>query len=88
MDIGHSKAIGEAYVLFIMEHSNRLRHFHIHDGIIKSDKQKGCNHLALDDGEINIQEKLSMAEIRNARCVLETKTIATLKKSVKYLNTY
>ncbi len=84
-DIGHSKAIGEMDVPFIMEHSNKLRHFHIHDGIAKSDKEKGHNHLALGDGEINIQERLSMADNRNARCVLETKTIAALKKSVEYL---
>lgn len=87
-DIGYSKAIGETDVPFIMEHSNKLRHFHIHDGIAKSDKQKGSNHLTLGDGEINIQERLSMADNRNARCVLETKTIAALKKSVEYLKAY
>lgn len=84
-DIGHSKAIGETDVPFIMEHSDKLRHFHIHDGIAKRDKQDGRNHLALGDGEINIRERLSMADDRNARCVLETKTITALKKSVEYL---
>ncbi len=84
-DIGHSKAIGETDVPFMMEHSNKLGHFHIHDGIAQSDKEKGRNHLALGDGEIDIQERLSMACNRNARCVLETKTIAALKKSVEYL---
>lgn len=85
-DIGHSKAAGENDVPFIMEHSGRLRHFHIHDGIAESIGQKGRNHLALGDGEINIQERLSIAEERNARCVLETKTITALEKSVEYLN--
>lgn len=87
-DIGHSKATGETDVPFIMDHSNKLRHFHIHDGIAKSNKQKGRNHLALGDGEIDIQERLSMADNRNARCVLETKTIAALEKSVEYLKAY
>lgn len=87
-DIGHSKATGETDVPFIMEHANKLRHFHIHDGIAKSGNQEGRNHLALGDGEINIQERLSMADHRNARCVLETKTIAALKKSVEYLKAY
>lgn len=87
-DIGHSKATGETDVPFIMEHANKLRHFHTHDGIAKSGKQEGRNHLALGDGEINIQERLSMADHRNARCVLETKTIAALKKSVEYLKAY
>lgn len=87
-DIGHSKATGETDVPFIMEHANKLRHFHIHDGTAKSGNQEGRNHLALGDGEINIQERLSMADHRNARCVLETKTIAALKKSVEYLKAY
>lgn len=84
-DIGHSNAVGEIDVPFIMEHSGRLRHFHIHDGIAASDGREGRNHLALGDGEINIQERLSMADDRNARCVLETKTIAALTKSVAYI---
>lgn len=86
-DIGHSKATGETDVPFIMEHSDQLKHFHIHDGFAESDKQKARNHLALGDGEINIRERLSMADDRNARCVLETKTITALKKSVEYLKT-
>ena len=31
-DIGHSKATGERDVPFLMEHRERLIHFHIHDG--------------------------------------------------------
>ena len=87
-DIGHSKGTGETDVPFIMQHFNKLRHFHIHDGIAKSDKHKGRAHLALGDGEINIQERLSMADDKNARCVLETKTIAALRKSVEYLEAF
>lgn len=85
-DIGHSKATGERDVPFLMEHADRLRHFHIHDGIAKRGAQGGRAHLALGDGEIDIRQMLSMAGARNARCVLETKTIAALKKSVAYLN--
>lgn len=84
-DIGHSKAIGEMDVPFITDHLDKLRHFHIHDGIAKRDGQEGRNHLALGDGEIDIQERLSVAADRNARCVLETKTISALEKSVEYL---
>lgn len=85
-DIGHSKAIGETDVPFLMEHASKLRHFHIHDGITKNDKQDGRDHLALGDGEIDLRERLSTAAGRNARCVLETKTIAALRKSVAYLS--
>lgn len=80
-DIGHSKAIGEKDVPFLMEHQNSLIHFHIHDGSEKPPR----NHLALGDGEINLMERLKLAESRNARCVLETKTIVALKQSVQWL---
>ncbi len=80
-DIGHSKAVGEKDVPFIMDHSEHLIHFHIHDGSENPPK----NHLALGDGEIDIDARLKLAEERNARCVLETKTIAALEKSVAYL---
>ena len=81
-DIGHSKATGEKDVPFIMSHKDHLIHFHIHDGSEVSSR----NHLALGDGEIDLKERLSLAEQRNARCVLETKTIEALKKSVLWLN--
>ena len=81
-DIGHSKATGEKDVPFIMSHKDHLIHFHIHDGSEVAPR----NHLALGDGEIDLKERLSLAEQRNARCVLETKTIEALKKSVLWLN--
>ncbi|MBR5421854.1 MAG: sugar phosphate isomerase/epimerase [Lachnospiraceae bacterium] len=90
-DIGHSKGIGEKDVPFIMEHRDRLIHFHIHDGIDGTDPaaaaagKKSANHLALGDGEIDLAERIKLAEERNARCVLETKTVEALKKSVKWL---
>ena len=80
-DIGHSKATGEKDVPFILEHEDRLMHFHIHDGSQNPPK----NHLALGDGEIDLEERLRLAESRNARCVLETKTVEALKKSVQWL---
>lgn len=80
-DIGHSKAIQERDVPFIREHQDRLIHFHIHDGSEKPPR----NHLALGDGEIDLADRLSLAESRNARCVLETKTIEALKQSVQWL---
>ena len=81
-DIGHSKGICEKDVPFIKEHVDNLIHFHIHDG--KENPPK--NHLALGDGEIDLLDRLNLAKERNARCVLETKTIEALKNSVKWLN--
>ena len=80
-DIGHSKAIHETDVPFILEHQDHLIHFHIHDGTENPPR----NHLALGDGEINLSDRLKLADSRNARCVLETKTIAALKQSVQWL---
>ena len=80
-DIGHSKAVKEKDVPFLTERKDRLIHFHIHDGTEDPPK----NHLALGDGEIDLKARLKLAEERNARCVLETKTIAALRKSVRWL---
>ena len=80
-DIGHSKATGEKDVPYITEHEERLIHFHIHDGSETPPK----NHLALGDGEIDLASRLELAKRRNARCVLETKTIEALKTSVEWL---
>ena len=80
-DIGHSKAIGEKDEDFILKHKERLIHFHIHDGSENPPK----NHLALGDGEIDLTARIHLAESRNAGCVLETKTVEALKKSVGWL---
>ena len=80
-DIGHSKGIGEKDVPFILQHEKFLSHFHIHDGSENPSK----NHLALGDGEIDLGARLDLADAHNARCVLETKTIEALEKSVKWL---
>ena len=81
-DIGHSKAVGERDVPFLLVHQDRLLHFHIHDGTETPPR----NHLALGDGEIDLPARLCLAESRNARCVLETKTIEALERSVAWLD--
>ena len=80
-DIGHSKATHEKDVPFLMEHQEKLIHFHIHDGTETPPR----NHLALGDGEIHLTERLRTAEKSHARCVLETKTVQALKQSVQWL---
>lgn len=80
-DIGHSKATREQDVPFLLAHQDRLLHFHIHD----STETPPRNHLALGDGEIDLLNRLRLAQSRNARCVLETKTIAALESSVTWL---
>lgn len=80
-DIGHSRAAMEKDAAFILEHRERLIHFHIHD----CGGTPPQNHLALGDGEIDLISRLRIAERSNARCVLETKTVEALKKSVAWL---
>lgn len=80
-DIGHSKASGETDVAYILKHSDKLCHMHIHDGSENPPK----NHQALGSGDINLGERLTTAEQTGSRCVLETKTIEALKQSVNWL---
>ena len=82
-DIGHSAGCSNVDEPFLMAHENRLQHFHIHDALGKR------NHLTLGTGEIDLKQRLSLAEKHRCRCVVETKTIAALRQSVQWLkNTY
>ncbi len=80
-DIGHSKATGEVDVPYILEHKNALKHFHIHDGNENPPK----NHLALGDGEIDIEARFDLASKCGATVVIETKTIEALRRSEEYI---
>lgn len=81
-DIGHSHACENIDETFILEYINKIKHFHIHDAVGKN------NHLTLGTGEVDIIERLTIAKKCGARCVLETKTIDALRKSVSWLNQY
>ena len=78
-DVGHNNAIGMRDNAVILPREDRLRHFHLHDGV-------GTRvHLALGDGDMDIESFLSLAEKHSCRVVIETKTVEALKKSVGYL---
>lgn len=79
LDIGHSHGVGDVDEPFFRTHDERLIHMHGHDGAGKK------NHLTLGDGEINLQERFAWAKRRDARIVLETKTIQALRTSVARL---
>jgi sugar phosphate isomerase/epimerase len=55
---------------------------HVHDAIGKQ------NHLAAGTGEIDMENKISLAKECGCRCVLETKTVAGLTESVRNLKKY
>lgn len=78
-DIGHDYSSGNKDRDFIISHLQSLKHFHIHDAIGKK------NHLPLGTGEIDILERLNIAEKNGCTCVLETKTIEALSESVDFM---
>ena len=82
LDIGHCHGAGNADLPFYQERAERLIHMHGHDALGKKD------HLVLGDGEIDLADRFAWAERNNARVVLETKTIAALRKSVARLAAY
>ena len=78
-DIGHSHSADNTDEEFILQHMNRLLHMHLHDAV------GAKNHLILGTGEIELYDRIQMAEKNNCSCVLETKTIEGLKQSVDFL---
>jgi len=78
-DIGHDHSSGNKDAPFILKNIKYLQHMHIHDAIKKE------NHLPAFTGEIDMKSKLEIAKKYNCRCVLETKTVYGLEKSVKAL---
>ena len=78
-DIGHSNAAMNIDEKFILAYRDKLCHFHIHDSLGKND------HMTLGTGEIDLDQRLSIARDCQCRCVVETKTIEALKKSVLWL---
>ncbi len=78
-DIGHSHATNNIDEPFLMEHQDKLYHFHIHDGFGTK------NHQTLGTGEIDLRQRLTIAEKHHCRCVVETKTVEALRKSMEFL---
>ena len=78
-NIGHSNGSGNIDEPFILQNENRLKHFHIHDSLAKKD------HMTLGTGEIDLEQRLNIAKKYHCRCVVETKTIEALRKSVLWL---
>ena len=82
LDIGHCHGVGDADEPFYRKHDDKLMHMHGHDGLGQKD------HMVLGDGEIDLCERFAWAKRRNARVVLETKTIEALRTSVQRLPKY
>ncbi len=79
-DIGHDYSSGNKDFDYIMINRSKLSHMHFHDAIGKN------NHLPLFTGEIDIPDRINIAMEHGCCCVIETKTVEGLKKSVENLN--
>lgn len=78
-DIGHNAAAGKADEAFFLQNTHRLCHMHVHDARGKQ------NHLPLGEGALDISDYLKMAKAHGCRAVIETKTIAGLQMSARWL---
>lgn len=78
LDVGHEVCLGGKDSHVFAKYPDKLCHLHLHD----SDGKKP--HLALGDGNLDIEEKISQLK-RGETCLIEVKTIEGLEKSVKYL---
>ena len=79
-DVGHNHCIGGADEPHILARMGKLHHMHLHD---VRDGTK--DHQALGTGELDIHKYLNLARQRDCSVVVETKTIAGLKESARWL---
>ena len=79
-DVGHNHCIGGADEPHIFARLEKLHHMHLHD---VRDGTK--DHQALGTGELDIFKYLNLAKERDCSVVVETKTIAGLKESARWL---
>jgi|BioPla2DNA2_1021312.scaffolds.fasta_scaffold08241_7 sugar phosphate isomerase/epimerase len=78
-DIGHNYKAGGMDEMFILEHQNRLKHFHVHNATQKA------NHFSLDEGVIDVKKYLDMIVKLDCTCVVEVKESSSLLRSRNYL---
>ena len=78
-DMGHSFRTGGKDELFLLEHRDRIRHFHIHDCSEKA------NHLGFGEGQLDLVRYLDMAKELGSTVVAEVKESGALLRSREYL---
>jgi len=79
LDIGHNCCAGFVDEETVLT-SGRLCHMHIHD--VQGGKK---DHLALGDGELDLERYLQIAAHNGCTAVVEVKTVEGLRKSVRWL---
>ena len=77
LDVGHEMCLNRADSHVFRKYPQKLVHMHLHD----CDGKKP--HLALGDGIVDIEKKIS--DFGGETCLVEVKTIAGLEVSSRYL---
>ena len=80
LDVGHDHCTGVGDLDVILARAGKLRHMHLHDAI-----RPNRDHLALGTGELDIRARLALAEKQHCTVVIEVKTAAALRESVRWL---
>ena len=78
LDTGHEHCLGYSDSHVFARYPDKLLHMHLHDAKGKT------AHLPLGEGEVNVAEKLALLG-EDATCLVEVKTAAGLRESLKYL---
>ncbi|MDD1756865.1 MAG: sugar phosphate isomerase/epimerase [Methanomassiliicoccales archaeon] len=76
-DVGHDARTGYKEKDVLLRHSDRIRHMHLHDYNGTSD------HQIPGTGNLDIAGHLRFAKDRGASVLIETKTLESLKESVR-----
>lgn len=76
-DVGHDARSGYREREVLLRHESRIRHMHLHDYNGKSD------HQVPGTGTVDIKGMLAFAQERGVRVLVEVKTAAALRESVR-----
>lgn len=78
-DVGHDYISNYTDRAVLLKYKDKIRHMHLHDA------SKNKDHLALNEGEINIKELLDFAKQNNLTTLVEVKSEEALLKSMEQL---
>jgi len=76
-DVGHDAKVDFQEMPVLLRHADRIKHVHLHDYNGKSDHQVPLT------GKIDIRERLRFAVEHDCSVLIETKTVESLRESVK-----
>ena len=83
LDIGHNYCAKQVDEELILNNVHRLQHMHIHDAA-----EGSKDHRALGTGVLDLDRWFRLARAYNCTVVLETKTVASLRRSVEWMHEF